>query len=639
MGIILGLAGIDAPTRLSRTAGVNYVKQLTDLFGSSLVEIFPLNGSPNGEVNALPGTATAGLQWGDAAFPAGGKSPFFDGNEAVDIQSASLAAAFNGENGGVIISIKLAESDWTNATLRRLIYLFRDANNSISIRHDPSATPVLIATYRSGGATKTWYIHGPQTDWLIAALTWSEAAGLCHLYVDGAEKIAAQTNGNWTGALTASVIGAGAADGLTAGALGNIGPVVILNSQPSQTQIIEATRILKTWADVESGAVPGVVGDWWSLPRASLLGDNIYYAGVGYVSTTVSPAAIGGTFTKSTGVFTRPNLATLVQDEHATPARLLVNGKPHILAYCLHNTDTNFRIRISSNNAPAEPTWNTAVTLTTPAVCTYAQIYADPASNRVVMLTRVNDTAWYYNRSENWGSSWAGWVKLFDFGAGKGYVASQQAGAVVCCALYGHPKHSSIHDIYQCFIDLGSGDVTSLAGGPAIANIVTGAGLPITVTTTLPMVYDTAEGNNIRLFDVSAGTTNPEIVFAEWAESDDVASYKVIRYNGASWDSTTLALAGAVIGDDPEAHYHAGASIGAAGTVYLARESGGHWYMERYTSADGWQTWNGELLRSSRKKILRPYPVVGGSGEIVYNLMQYYDDQFRWDGDLVFLTE
>lgn len=615
---------------------VDYQTQLQTLFGSSIIEIFPLDTNPNGAINGMTGVATAGVQWANASFPAGGSAPYFDGNEAVSILSSSLASAFNGETGGVIFPIKLSEAAWVDATLRRAIYLYRDANNSISLRHDASTTPVLVASYRSGGSTKSWYIHGPQTDWLIIAITWSEVAGLSHLYVDGAEKIAAQTNGNWTGALTASVIGAGSADGGTAGWLGNIGPVILLNTQPTQTQLIEATRILKTWADVETVmTVPGVVGDWWSLPRAARLGNKIYYSGIGYVSTTASPAGIMGTYDLNADTFTRVNIATLLQDEHATPARLLANGKPHIAAYCMHNTDVNYRIRISSNNAPDEPIWNTAITLTTPAVCSYSQIYADPASNRVVMLTRVNDTAWYYNRSENWGSTWAGWVNLFDFGEGKGYVSSQQTGAVICCALYGHPKHSSIHDIYQCFIDLGSGDVTSLAGGPAIANIVTGVGTPITVTSSLPMVYDTAVDRNIRLFDVSASISNPEIVFAEWGQ-DDIASYKVIRWNGATWDVATLALAGAVIGDDPEAHYHAGASIGGPGIVYLARESGGYWYLEKHTSTDNWQTWTITTLKSSLKKILRPYPIVGDeSTHILYNLMQYYTDQFKWDGDLV----
>lgn len=186
-----------------------YSRRVIGLFGSSLIAYWKLDettgtvaadSSGNGRTGAYSGVDLASVAWSG-----GGMAPLFDGTnvDIVNIYSASLAAAFNIDEGGVFVwGMVQSAGVWTDGTERYLMCLAVDASTYIYIRRT-TTNAQLNCIYRSGGANHTVNIaSGSPTGWFLIGVTWSQVADEVRIYYNGAQSGSTVTPvAQWVGAL------------------------------------------------------------------------------------------------------------------------------------------------------------------------------------------------------------------------------------------------------------------------------------------------------------------------------------------------------------------------------------------------------------------------------------------------------
>jgi hypothetical protein len=176
----------------------------------------PTAGDSSG--NSRTGTEVGSPTWGQTGIGDGKTSVLFDGaNDAIDIFSAGLQAAFDGEEGTMAWWAKVsAVGDWSDGTLRWFFYLFADGDNFVRIIKLNTNNNVQFA-YRSGGTaqlSRTVAI-GPTVGWFHVAITWSRAVNEVRSYLDGVEAAAVLT-------ITDDFVGSLATNNTTLAATSNV---------------------------------------------------------------------------------------------------------------------------------------------------------------------------------------------------------------------------------------------------------------------------------------------------------------------------------------------------------------------------------------------------------------------------------
>lgn len=158
--------------------------------------------------NARHGTHT-GVDLGLPGIGDGRTAPFYDGaNDFTNIYSASLAGAFNGAEGTLMVWMKAANAGvWTDGTERFLGFLRADGNNVVRIAK-PTTANLMRLLYIAGGTSKTVDIACTAEVWQQLALSWSRSAGAngeVRAYLNGAQSGSILTSlGTWVGALASN---------------------------------------------------------------------------------------------------------------------------------------------------------------------------------------------------------------------------------------------------------------------------------------------------------------------------------------------------------------------------------------------------------------------------------------------------
>ncbi len=157
--------------------------------------------SGNGRNGTYVGVTLGQPGIGDGRTAAG-----YDGATSYgNIYSASLAGAWNGAEGSIVIWGQWTEN--VDGANRFLANLFTNTNNRLVI--DRTAATTLRWRYIAGGTTKTINITINDTNWHAIAVTWNKAADRAIGYYDGGQSGTTQTGlGTWVGALTTALIGA-----------------------------------------------------------------------------------------------------------------------------------------------------------------------------------------------------------------------------------------------------------------------------------------------------------------------------------------------------------------------------------------------------------------------------------------------
>ena len=147
----------------------------------------------------------------------GSRAPLFDGSTSYcDIYSTSLNTAFDGAEGTAAIWAKVrAASVWTDSTVRYLLTLKVDANNSVIVTKYTTDNTIRFAYEADNTVEPVADVTiGGSTAWNHLAITWSKssgASGEVKAYINGVQVgTTQQTLGVWAGDLAATTVDIGA---------------------------------------------------------------------------------------------------------------------------------------------------------------------------------------------------------------------------------------------------------------------------------------------------------------------------------------------------------------------------------------------------------------------------------------------
>jgi hypothetical protein len=368
-----------------------------------------------------------------------------------------------------------------------------------------------------------------------------------------------------------------------------------------------------------------LMASWWTAPQGYVSGDLILKSGV-EASGAVSVAS----FDTVTGLTDRYTFATNEQDDHNAAALVVATGKPTVAIRARHGEDNVIRVYRSATNGGIDFGANNNLDFGN--LTTYVQAWQRPSTDEIHAFTRVVSSGfsrlWRSVYSTDWGVTWSSPRTVFDFGASQqGYiitVPTQADGDVLRVALTGHPTLSTVHDIYVCLIDMGTGDITE-TDGTVLGNLKDGTNLPLTPTS-LEKAVDNPD--NGRLFAVGSGP-DFQIAYARWSGAGTSPTYRVETLDG-TWSADDLGDTGDAFGQAGTANYFGGLEFPYdtdGTTVYRSREDAGTWYIESVVIATNTAT---ELMHSSTI-LARPHPIIGG--ELTWLYVRTYADFDDWDGD------
>lgn len=383
---------------------------------------------------------------------------------------------------------------------------------------------------------------------------------------------------------------------------------------------------------------------WWTRPRATRLGRYVYFGALDSAGSVV--AATWDLVDRSVR---KTVLATLEDDDHNNPAIVVAADRPPVAFYSRHSEDDALRVRVGLRPLDATA-WQPETILTFGGVTTYAQVH--PRGQELHLFTRVDETKWGYRRSLDWAATWEPPRDFLAFDTDQQiYMPTTLLpdGHTVRVAVSGHPKEyesKPLHDIWACLVDLRTGSVTRPSDGAVLANLFDGTGLPLGHDH-LELVYRTPADRTVNIFDVSDGPEF-EVGFVSKVKDDGSttdARYHVTSHRDGRWVTEDVVAAGASFG-----YIHAGLYVGGVafphrspgGRLYLTREDGGWWHLERWhreAGADGAGRWTARpLVAPTRTRLARPWPIadpVAGLEVVALSLQRYGDSYFNTLSHLV----
>jgi hypothetical protein len=372
---------------------------------------------------------------------------------------------------------------------------------------------------------------------------------------------------------------------------------------------------------------------WWTRPRATRVGDEIYFgaldSGGGIVAAKLD---------LKTRKVDREVLATFEDDDHNNPALLVQAEKPLICFYSRHDAEEGLRYRVSRGPLALHD-WGPEQILSFGGSTTYVQVHE--AGGELHLLTRVDGPRWAWRLSRDWGRTWepprdfiafdTDWLVYMP-------TALLGDGHTLRIAASGHPREASakpLHDVWACELDLRSGAVTLPLSGRVIGNLRTGEGMPLG-TAALELVQKTPAERTVNLFDVSSGPVF-EIGYVSKIKDDHStrdARYHVASLRDEAWRVEDVVPAGARFGYIDAGFYVGGVAFppqAAAGQIYLTREEDGLWHFELW-QRDGAGRWTGrDLVPPTPTRLTRPWAVSPPGpelGAVALMLERYADDSY-----------
>lgn len=190
-----------------------------------------------------------GVTLGQTGIGDGRTSASFDGATSYNnVFSTSLAAAFNNQEGTIIIWFKASAAGvWSDGVNRRLCRFAVDANNQVYINKSSSVNTLDII-YQAGGTAKGVSSSGlgASTAFNQIAITWSKSADQVKCYLNGVQIGSTTTGlGVWVGTLAATTTLIGAfvttPSNVTNGFLAH---AAVFNRPLSAAEVLSAATVL-----------------------------------------------------------------------------------------------------------------------------------------------------------------------------------------------------------------------------------------------------------------------------------------------------------------------------------------------------------------------------------------------------------
>lgn len=230
-----------------------------DLSGSTAADESG-NGRTGAYVNAVPAAGKA--------FADGSVAPNFDGaTDYVNAYSASLAGAFNGQLGSMMVWLRVADAATWADSITRYAYVFAapDAGSSYIFVSKPSSNNALVLLYRAAGTQHATSVASTSTDWIQAVITWSKAADQVKFYVNGAQVGSTATGlGTWSAALGATTTNLGSNTSGASAWKGSLSNAAVWDVVLSASEIAAlyaagnaaaATEVARTYGEYDGGLI------------------------------------------------------------------------------------------------------------------------------------------------------------------------------------------------------------------------------------------------------------------------------------------------------------------------------------------------------------------------------------------------
>lgn len=313
---------------------------------------------------------------------------------------------------------------------------------------------------------------------------------------------------------------------------------------------------------------------------------------------------------------------TAEDDDHASPAFLSPSDKPTIVAWARHNHDALVHYRIGTVNGDWS-TLGTDKTLNVGTLSSYAQLFREPSTNNLLLITRDNNRYWKFFKSTDYGTTWSAAATLLDYGAStQAYLRTAQRGSTVRCVAHLQIADAGDHKVYYFEINLTTGSITKVDG--TVLGNLSGTSLPLTPAV-LGVAYTPAAGDTTNAEAVGTGPT-VEFAISRYVLADGSSpTWEYVYWDGSAWQTHHIANCGAAFDGDKR---FGGIDFAASsGTLYLANESAGVWTITKYVTADGGATWTTTQIASSRTvALVRPsVPLDRSSGpEVIWNRVSMY---------------
>jgi lysophospholipase L1-like esterase len=187
---------------------MTYISDILTLFGADTIHYLPLDDTTGTTARDASGNSRTGAYTGTYTLGATGvKSSTavnFNATGEVDAYTASLAAAFDADNGA--ISVWLAANTagiWSDATTYNIAFFGASATMYYLMRKNGSDL-VLTGISRMGATIPSVSLMPPDTTrWINVAVTWDKAGDKLCLYVNGARGAVTTGLGTWSGSIAA----------------------------------------------------------------------------------------------------------------------------------------------------------------------------------------------------------------------------------------------------------------------------------------------------------------------------------------------------------------------------------------------------------------------------------------------------
>lgn len=299
----------------------------------------------------------------------------------------------------------------------------------------------------------------------------------------------------------------------------------------------------------------------------------------------------------------------LQRDDHANPS-LLMRADGRLMVFYSPHSGTKMYYRIADNVEDIS-SWGPEKTIPPNPPGSSNYTYPNPVqlsaeNGRIFLFWRGGNNP-TYSTSGDGGGTWATAKTLFSVPGQRPYVkvVSNDRDEIHFTLTDGHPRNAPNNNVYHFYYKSGG---FYRSNGTFIKSV---SQLPLLLSE-FTRVYDAASGGSKAwTWDIALDATGkPAITYANFPTDTD-HRYRYARWDGTAWRNHEVTRGGSFIANPTEPNYSGGIVLDGKNPniVYLSRQVGSAWEVERWTTTTGGASWTSQAItaNSGSTKNVRPF--------------------------------
>ena len=410
-----------------------------------------------------------------------------------------------------------------------------------------------------------------------------------------------------------------------------------------ETETTSKSNVAYPIPKIPEGLVIGdAIHEWWCKPMHIWDGHRLLASGITSNRGDGRSDIIVSEWIPGEDDWRTVILGDTFADDHNTPT-IILTGSRLLAMWTEHNVDNVIKIAVSDPGGSLESlVRKPVISINIGGASSYTQpIVIDH------LRTETTETVWIFTRR---GTTAWGWVPVtvdlnaIDDPLSAGsyrslvtapgrqcYISVSEAhdpNEQVLRVAWGYNPAQPVHAIRAIEIRPKSGVISS----PFDSNLkatTTGTGLPIVDNTVSALIAESESGFSRRLYYTRPGPMPWAVSYSDWPVSNpDAAMQKVISWNGTSWVTNELVIAGPRVGYTAEANYTGTVAFPDPcydDTVAVCyRDSSGTDHIEIRRTVKGVAKVY-TLATSKTHRLVRPFfPAGAGSSVLIYSEVSSY---------------